>query len=205
MRSRLLLLLVLVLAGCGDLLFYRAGQDYFPLVQGTGWTYSEAGFAAYDSVAGDTVVLGRTAVVVLRDFAPEFWLRAPTELRRYIRRTLSAGGEEYVLEERFGLEYQLPLVEGAGWGESFSDTVVVLGNDSVPVRDSVSARVTAIEDVDVPAGSFSQCYRVEFYREFQGSDTTVEQYTEWLAPGVGVVRRLSGAADRVLTGFHIGP
>ena len=204
MRYRLAAAAALLTLACSDMVLFRAGQDYFPLVNGTTWGYTEGGFASYDSVAGDTAVLGRTAVVVLRDFAPEFWLSSPAELRRYVRRTVTLGGQEYVLEERFGLEYQLPLVAGTGWAEVFYDTVAVLGNDSIPVRDSMAARVTAVEDVETPAGSFFDCYRVEFYRSFAGSDTLTEQYTEWLAPGVGVVRR-TGAADRVLTGYRIGP
>ncbi len=205
MRFRLVILAALLALACSDMVLYRAGQDYFPLVPGSYWAYEQGGFAGYDSVARDSVVLGRSAVMVLRDFAPEFWLRAPTELRRYIRRTVTLGGREHVIDERWGLEYRLPLVVGAGWAESFSDTVVVLGNDSIAVRDSVAARVTAVEDIETAAGSFFDCYRVEFYREFFATDTVVEQYTEWLAPGVGVVRRTGAAADRVLTGFRIGP
>jgi hypothetical protein len=205
MRYRLAALAALLSLACSDMILFRAGQDYFPLVPGSYWGYEAGGFASYDSVAGDTAVLGRSARVVLRDFAPEFWLVSATELRRYVRRTVTLGGQEYVLEERFALEYVLPLVEGASWAESFADTVAVLGNDSVTVRDSVAARVTAVEPVDVRAGGFHECYRVEFYREFAGTDTVVEQYTEWLAPGVGVVKRTGAAVDRALTGFRIGP
>ena len=181
--------------------FFRAGQDYFPLQDGTRWTYDDAGFTSIDSVAGDSMVLGRNAVVVLRDFAPEMWLKNQTEIRKYVRRTVIRGGAEYVLEERYGLEYQVPLVKGAAWSESFEDTVILMGTDSVFVQDSVAAIVAAIEDVTTPAGTFVQCYRVDFYRVVRTDTTATLQYQEWLAPGVGVVRR----GERVLTSYRIGP
>lgn len=181
--------------------FFRAGQDYFPLVQGTRWTYDDGGFTSMDSVAGDSSVLGRRAVKVLRDFSPELWLKSNSEVRRYVRRTVLRAGSEYVLEERYGLEYALPLVVGMGWSESFRDTVVLLGTDSVFVLDSIAASVAAVEDLATPAGTFVQCYRLDVYRVVRTDSVAVEQYQEWLAPGVGVVKR----GERVLTGFSTGP
>lgn len=204
MCFRRLLLTALTVLACSDMILWRAGADYFPLVTGSSWRYESGGFASFDSVAGDSVVLGRSARLVLRDFAPELWLADQSEVRRYDRRAAVIGGQEYVLLERWALVYRLPLVTGAGWGESFADTVVVLGSDSIVVRDSFSARVSAIEDVVVPAGSFAQCYRIEFYHEYTGIDTVAEQYTEWLAPGVGVVRRTGAGSERVLTDWRIG-
>jgi hypothetical protein len=194
------------LAGCGDMTFYRAKSDYFPLVPGSRWTYRDAvGDTSIDSVIGDSWVAGRACVVVFRDYAPEYWTKQPTALRRFTRLTANVGGQEYVLEERYGLAYALPLVEGATWTESFRDTVVLLGTDTVFLKDSVAGRVAAIEDINTPAGAFIQCYRVETYREVEAADASyTADYTEWLAPDVGLVKRKSGTDGRELTGYAPG-
>ncbi len=190
------------LSGCGDMLMYRAGQDYFPLVSGSSWTYEPA---RVDSVGPDSTVAGRRATVVFRDFAPEFWLKTATEVRQLVRRTVIRSGREYVLEEQYRLVYALPLVVGRSWAESFRDTVILLGTDTVPVFDSVWARVVGAEDIATPAGEFCQCYRVDSRRILQADTSLVETRTEWLAPGVGVVRAETGASVTLLRDYHIGP
>jgi len=206
MRSKhCVALLGLCLLACSDMTIFRAGHDYFPLTSGTRWTYNDAGFTSIDSVGGDSTVGGRNAIIVFRDFSPEFWLKGPTEIRRFARRSVIRAGAEYVLEERYGLEYQLPLVKGATWEECFRDTVVLMGTDTVFVKDSVSARVAGTENVETQAGTFVECYQVDFYREVQTDTAATTQYSEWLAPGVGVVKRRTGTEERVLTEYQIGP
>jgi hypothetical protein len=205
MRSSLIAALVLLSGlSCSDMLLYRASQDYFPLVDGSRWSYQAGAFTSTDSVAGDSAVADRSCIVVLRNFAPEFWVKSPTEVRRLMRRTVILGGQEQVLEERYALEYSLPLVEGAAWSEAFRDTLVLLGTDTVLVRDSLICRVTGIEDVSTPAGTFAQCYSIDVRREMHDVADSVAQYTEWLAPGVGVVRRVFGTDSMVLTGYQVG-
>jgi hypothetical protein len=194
--------LVVVVSGCSEMLLYRAGQDYFPLVSGSRWTFEPD---RVDSVGRDTALAGRRATVVYRDYAPEFWLKTATEVRRLVRRTVIRSGSEYLLEEQYGLEYCLPLVEGAEWAESFRDTVVLLGTDTVAVFDSVWARVVAVEDLTTPAGWFLQCYRIDFNRIVQADTNFTESRTEWLAPGVGVVRRTADGQTAELRDYHIGP
>ena len=123
--------------GCDDMTFYRARSDYFPLVPGSRWTYDVAGNTAIDSVVGDSAVDGRACVVVLRDYAPEYWTKQVTEVRQFTSLVASRGGQDYVLEERYRLVYALPLVEGATWSESFRDTIVLMGTDTVFLKDSL--------------------------------------------------------------------
>jgi len=192
-------------AGCGDMTFYRAKSDYFPLVPGSRWTYEAAGYTAIDSVVGDSSVAGRACVVVLRDYAPEYWTKQLTAVRQFVHLSANRGGQEYVLEERYRLVYALPLVEGATWDESFRDTVVLMGTDTVFLKDSVSGRVAAIEDVETPAGTFIQCYRVEIHREVAAAELSfTADYSEWVAPGVGLVKRRTGTEEQVLTGYEPG-
>lgn len=195
----------LLALSCSDLLLFRADSDYLPLADGSEWRYVAGGDTTYVDVAGDSLIAGRTCTVLRRDFVPEFWLKEQSAAYRYYRRTALRGGNEYVLEERFGLVYLLPLIDGNSWQSVFTDTVVILGTDTVPVYHKLEAHVASIEDVATPAGLFSQCYRLDFDEEFRDLDTTVTSYSEWLAPGVGVVKRMSGADEQVLAWYRIGP
>ena len=194
-----------LLAGCDDMTFYRAKSDYFPLLPGSRWTYDVAGNTAIDSVVGDSAVDGRPCVVVLRDYAPEYWTKQATEVRQFTNLVANRGGQDYVLEQRYRLVYSLPLIEGATWSESYRDTVLLIGTDTVLVKDSLASHVAAIEDITTPAGTFIQCYRVETYRDVEAVELSfTDNYTEWLAPGIGLVKRVTGAEEKVLTGYEPG-
>jgi len=195
----------LLLLSCSDMTFYRAKSDYFPLVPGSRWTYDVAGNTAIDSVVGDSAVNGRACIVVLRDYAPEYWTKQITEVRQFTSLVANRGGQDYVLEQRYRLVYALPLIEGVTWSETYRDTVVLTGTDTVLLKDSLSGRVAAIEDVTTTDGTFVQCYRVETYREVEAAELSfAEDYIEWLAPGVGLVKRVTGTEERTLTGYEPG-
>jgi hypothetical protein len=182
---------------------YRAKSDYFPLVPGSRWTYDVGGNTAIDSVVGDSAVDGRTCVVVLRDYAPEYWTKDVTGVTRLTSLIANRGGQDYVLERDYRLLYALPLVLGSAWHSMYTDTVVVQGTDTVPVKDSIAGRVTAIEDVATPAGTFIQCYRVDTHREVAAAElSSTTDYSEWLAPGVGLVKRVTGTDSLVLTNYR---
>jgi hypothetical protein len=193
-----------LLSGCSDMTFYRAKSDYFPLVSGSRWTYDVAGNTAIDSVSGDSAVDGRPCIVVLRDYSPEYWTKQVTEIRQFTSLVANRGGQDYVLEERYRLVYSLPLIQGATWSESYRDTVVLMGTDTIFVKDSLASHVAAIEDITTPAGTFIQCYRVETYRDVEAADSFTDNYTEWLAPGVGLVKRVTGTEEKTLTDYEPG-
>lgn len=206
--SRRILIVLAVgalLSGCSDMTFYRAKSDYFPLVPGSRWTYNVADNTAIDSVVGDSAVDGRACVVVLRDYSPEYWTKQLTEVRQFTSLVANRGGQDHVLEERYRLVYALPLIEGATWSESFRDKIVLTGTDTVFLKDSLRGQVAAIDSVATEAGAFIECYRVETHREVEAAELSfTEDYTEWLAPGVGLVRRVTGTEERVLTNYEPG-
>jgi hypothetical protein len=193
-RTAFVGLLAVLAAGCSDMTLFRAKADYFPLWPGSRWTYR----------GGATTVLGRACTVVLTDYAPGYWIKTPTEVRKYERLSVIRSGSEYLLEERFGLRYVLPLVEGSTWEETFLDTIVLMGTDTVFLKDSIGASVSGIEDVETPGGTFLQCYRIEYCRVIHALSDSVETVTEWLAPDVGVVKRRTAGGEQELTGFEPG-
>ncbi|MFO7638218.1 MAG: hypothetical protein R6X14_02785 [bacterium] len=203
---RSLLLAALLLLGCSNLLF-RSGRDYFPLVRGSLWKYFDGTDTCYVEVGRDSLVGGRSGTIVYTDFAPGLWVK-PTpesEVRQWVRRTLLRGGTEHVLEERYALVYLLPLVTGNSWSDEYSDTIIILGTDTLRYRHRLEVRVAAIEPVTVPAGEFEECYRLEFTRTVVAEAESTASYTEWLAPDVGLVRRSSGGRVIELAEYRIGP
>lgn len=188
-----------------DSLLFRAGQDYFPLVPGSEWRYAVGTDSVVVTVdTAPAVAANRACVRLYRDLAAQYWVKGSSEvLRLYTRTEILPQGED-TIEHRFGLVYELPFVEGATWQTTFRDTVVVLGTDTIFFAHSLSGRVAAIEDVAVPAGGFSDCYRLELFEEVICRDTTRSQWTEWLAPGVGIVKRRSGTTEELLTSYRKG-
>ncbi len=197
--------LLLLTLSCQDMTVYRSGEDYFPLADGSQWKYLVDGDTTYREVLGDSSIGGRIAIILAEDFVPAFWIKEPTRVFRYYHRTCNRGGEDYTIEARYGLVYRLPFVAGTGWETEFADTVVLLGTDTIPVYHRLEARVAAVESVATPAGTFYDCYRLEMTELVQATDTSSLTWTEWLAPGAGLVRRLSGSEDIVLAEYRIGP
>ncbi len=206
MYSRAPLLLAILLSlSCTDMLVHRSSQDYFPLARQSQWKYLLGTDTTYVEVLGDSSVGGRTATIVAVDFAPTFWHKQPTRIQKFFLRTVNVSGRDYILEQRYRLVYLLPLVEGNTWEEEFSDTIVVLGTDTVFYYHKLAARVSGIDSVPTPAGTFHDCYRVDFTEEVREFDSTAVAYTEWLAPGVGLVKRVTGTEEQVLAEYRIGP
>lgn len=211
--------LVLCLS-CTDMTVYRSSQDYFPLVlprtdeagvdhPGSWWKYLTDYDTTYYDVVGESAVGGLTATVMTVDYDREhalLWVREPTRIIRFFHYDTTIGGHDYTFEQRYGLVYLLPLVEGSSWYDEYRDTVLVLGTDTVFYYRRLDARVAAVEEVGTPAGSFSQCYRLEFREERRGLDSTTVSYTEWLAPGVGLVQSQPGSsAPRPLAQYEVRP
>ncbi|MEO0080585.1 MAG: hypothetical protein ABIK44_07925 [candidate division WOR-3 bacterium] len=185
----------LLLCACSDTTLYRAGRDYFPLIPGSEWRYQFGTDTTYLSVdSSQQVIQGQTCTVLYRNFAPEYWTKGLTEVRKFF---VLASGYGETLEARFGLVYQLPLVLGSVWQDEFFDTLLVRG-DTIYFSHSLAGRVAAIEAVSTLAGTFYDCYRLDFQEQVVDPETTTTQFTEWLAPGVGVVKRQTSAGDELL-------
>jgi len=195
----------LIALSCSDMILYRSGEDYFPLVNGSEWKYTCGDDTSYVEVAGDSFVGGRTATVVLVDYSPDYWYREPTQARRFFCRTKNVGGFEDTLEARYGLVYMFPFVEGDSWQETFEDTIIILGTDTISYYHRLKAVVADIEDISVPAGTFGQCYRLDFTEEIHDPDVDTMRYSEWLAPGVGLVKRTTDTREEQLAEYRIGP
>ncbi len=199
--SGLSLLLVGLITGCSERVLFRAGRNYFPLSAGRSWKYALGNDTVYVEVRGDTAVLNRVCIQVDRNFAPEYYITSPNEVRKLIVITRPRPGGEDTVEFRFGLLYWLPPVLGNRYQDRF-DTTLISGPDTIAFTHLLDVRVGEIETVTVPAGEFEDCYRLEFSETIVSEDTTVINWVEWLAPDVGVVKRSTGAGDELLVEYR---
>ncbi|MEN9979342.1 MAG: hypothetical protein ABIK38_03240 [candidate division WOR-3 bacterium] len=199
--SGLLLLLAGLIIGCSERVLFRAGRNYFPLTAGRSWKYAAGNDTVFVEVRGDTAVLNRGCIQVDRNFAPEYYITSPNEIRKLIVTTIPRPGGEDTVEFRFGLLYWLPPVLGNRYQDQF-DTTLISGPDTIAFTHLLDVRVSGVETVTVPAGEFEDCYRLEFTEITVSEDTTVINWVEWLAPDVGVVKRSTGSGDELLVEYR---
>jgi hypothetical protein len=195
---------VLLIVSCNDdWLLYRAGNDYFPLKNGSRWEYAKNGTITAVEVLTDTTAYGQSSSHLIRNFADEYWLKDNGDVKNLILRTVNYGGTDYTLQENWLLEYRLPFVVGNYWSDVFTDTVVILG-DTFRLHQMIWRKVVEIADLSVPAGSFFQTYKLEFSETFMLNDST-EQYSgyEWFAPGIGLIKRIINNSEEVLIDYSV--
>lgn len=193
--------LVLFLTGCklNDGVLRRSAANYFPLDSGSEWRYDVGGTSSLVQVWGDSLVDNSPVTVVLRDYEEEYWLESQGDVSRFVDTVVNLGGTDYPLEQRFRRFYVLPFVLGNSWSDDFDTTAVIMG-DTFRYRHDIDGKVAAIDTVTVPAGSFTDCYEVDLNELVAVNDSETNTSTrEWYAPDVGLVKRIRGSSEELLT------
>jgi hypothetical protein len=185
----------LVVGGCSmDPMVYRIASNYVPVEEaGNSWEYEiSTGGTSVVSIEGEGAILGRDCLLVLVNFENTYWYRDEDQFDMYVK-TNYLYNEEFTIEERWAKHLVLPLVLGNTWSDQFEKTTLVYGQP-VTRRTMMNARVTAIQDLVLPAGKFEQCYVVRLetigvtetpYGNGWVDSLFVEEY---YAPDVGLVR-----------------
>ena len=168
--------------------------DHFPLAAGRRWTYeSNLGeVSSWVEVSGNECrVLSTSSALDTEQkmvLAPEGVYLLATKSKVY-----------FVKSERTYqpplLRLPLPLKVGRTWNWSGKETV-----DGEEIRTIVTGSVEAEEKVTAPAGEFT-CLRVKV--DTACSDGTTASSTQWLAPGVGIVKASIAIDAGGLSGFLI--
>lgn len=198
MRAALALIaLAFAVNGCGaNPLLKAAASDYAPVRLGSAWTYQSLDAAT--TLQRDVIAAG--PYNGLEAFTLATVVNGGPASLSYIA---FDNGEMKQHDPTLGwiLFRRLPLVSGGKWPVPTANPLV-----------TATTVVDGIENVDVPAGSFSACFRVrsrtETFNPGSGLTSTAESLA-WAAPGVGDVRYGSIAADGsetitfVLTGYSI--
>lgn len=188
--------------GCGqDHIVLRATGDYFPLRIGNYWKYEDAvtKIPRIVEVKADSVVFGRSCTVVEDNFKESYWIKSEGWVEKFIVNTITRYGDEDTLEQAYRVFYLLPFVVGNTWSDTFADTVVVL-TDTIVFHHAIEVTVAGIEDVN----DFTDTYKVETVEtQSQNDSTETRATTEWLAPGIGIVKRVGEGVDELLIEYQV--
>jgi len=186
-----------------DWILYRASSDYFPLRNGDWWKYETQNITKLVEVQGDTFVNNQPCIHLFNAYEDEYWTDDNGNMRKLNLRTVNYGGTDYVLENEWLLQYKLPFVLGSLWSDVFTDTVVILG-DSYRLKHNIIRKVVQIEDLNIPAGTFFQAYKIEYNETFTFNDS-IENYSgfEWFAPGVGLIKKVINNSETILTDYSV--
>jgi hypothetical protein len=154
-------------------------------------------------VISDTNAFGISCSYLTRNFADEFWTKNNSEVKKLSIRTVNFGGTDYTIQEVWAVQYHLPFVLGNYWSNTYNDTATVLG-DTYYTSQTITRKVVAVEDVNVPAGSFLQTYKLECIENVTINDST-EQYSgfEWYAPGLGLVKSIINNTTKELIDYSV--
>lgn len=184
-------------------IFLRASKDYFALQSGNTWQYEIGGVVKIVKVEHDTVINNISTRIVTIDFQNQYWQKNQSNIKKLSLRQVNYNGNDYTIEQAWLTQYQLPFILGNSWSDTFADTVDLFG-DTYYIRETITRQITAIEDVNVPAGSFFETYRIDFIETCQINDS-LEYYSgsEWFAPGVGLIKRTANQTQQVLTEYTI--
>ena len=165
------------------------------------WEYDVQGAIEVDSVVGETIAYGVNCIHYLRNYGDEYWIKNDGEVKKLELRTINVGGTENTIEQTWLLQYRLPFILGSYWTETFSDTVVVLG-DTYRISQTVSRSVKEINDISVNVGMFIQTYKIEYFETITINDS-IEQHQgyEWFAPNVGLVKKIINGITTQLAAY----
>jgi hypothetical protein len=190
-------LIIVTVLGCTSVtgIIERASSDYLRLEAGNRWTYLKNGTdTIYREVLGDTLIFGDTALIVDLDGSQEYVEIFDEGVLRYERHEAYRGGDEVLLEERYALWIETPLVLDNVWSDTFH-TIRAFGADSFVYTHGIEGRVEEIVELTVAGGTYNEVYRVEMtdwihLEAPDGTQDELEERVDYYAPDVGLVKRL---------------
>jgi hypothetical protein len=191
-------ILVMLVSGCD-----QQTLDYFPLGNKLRWEYS-----IQQTVNGKNEELKAIFINLPKKRVNNIFIyprKSASGEIYYFRKTPQAIFYTNNPDETGGIVMNYPLEQGIRWQadssihllasrhESFSGDEAYISLDEAITLDYTVHNTS--ETVDVPAGRFTECVRIEAsgkiavnVRTF-GIDTIVIEQIEWYAPGVGLVKR----------------
>ena len=159
-------------------------ENLFPLAVGNYWVYEGkicnwycSDSEIWEEIIGNDTLSDGTSVFVKRkifrdrdatfsDTAISYLKFEGNELREYLDKNYSC---------QFKILLKVPLRIGAEWN---IDSCFCRG---CPVELAITDSVEAVENIDVPAGNFKNCYRIVTGKVFYPD-------TRWFAPYIGITK-----------------
>jgi hypothetical protein len=210
MRRLCPLLPVLLLAACGsNPLFLRLGADYYPVTSiGSQWEYEvEGGGYVITSVVDQTVVGERSCYRLQTGADYSYWSGEDGRLDHYEDHTVIFNGFEVPVFQAWVTYLDWPLCIGA----SRIDSVTTYATSQGVTISHSWRRETMVAGIGT-FGQWDECYLLE--QEERTIDwvqtggfapeTVVVNRSLWLAPDVGLVRKVTPDSTLTLTSFVPG-
>lgn len=208
--KRLLPLSVLLLAACGsNPLYLRLGADYYPVTTvGNQWEYEvEGGGYLITAVIDQTVMGERTCYRLQTGAGYSYWAGEEGGLDHYEDHRVVFNGYEVPVFQAWVTYLDWPLCTGASRVDSASTFVTAQGV-TISHRWRRETTVSGIGQL----GSWDECYilqqqeRTIDWVQTGGfaPETLLVERTIWLAPDVGMVRKVTPDSTITLTSFTPG-
>lgn len=173
-------------------------EEYYPLAEGNSWTYlatrDKGTLEKVIKVQGTELVNGLQTKKI-----------GPAENEYKCIRIEQDGIKEYKnLDEDISVNFipARPIFPNIEMGEAraYSVNFLIYNNKSIEIdkgSDRGRCSLQAVEDLDVPLGRFTACLRFLSTSDWQPLDSlsVKSSCTFWLAPGVGVVKRVCVSAE----------
>jgi len=168
-------------------------SDYFPLLQGSTWTYQTSGGAPMTlTVDGTETICGIDSIRLdSSEGSHTYWISDETGISM----------TRYVFPDGSYNEWCTPLkmspAQSYLGAQSLEPMTGVIGSPYGPfgtLTGWTQFVVKSVEDVTVPAGTFSNCYRTTFtltYTESSSGGNGIRIEETWFAKDVGMVKRIN--------------
>ncbi len=202
MRRTGMIVVLLIFAATGCAFAYNVA-DYMPMVVGVNWTYQDSSESGFDTtltrIAGTATMLGYlTHIFIDSSIVTDTVDTSYMQLRSdgfYSLFTFEDGDTNFLAQ----LVVPNPFNIGDNWTVFLLDSTWDEGLYTYSQHIEMNGVAVALEPVNVPAGSFSNCIKITMtglYTIFvlMGSDTmysdegSIGEHTIWLAEGVGPVK-----------------
>lgn len=168
-------------------------KNYFPLAQGNSWTYlmidniKESGYYDTYVIRGKEIVNGVETVKMLRPDGEYECIAADSEGIKLYKEVYE---DEY---EIFNPPLMLLPNIGIGESRSYLFNAEIYSKEKAKKKKGIhqyEIAIDSVEDVEVSAGKFSNCLKVQKTHTWKEEDGSHGEaiFTVWFAPGVGKVK-----------------
>jgi len=187
-----LILLLLLIVGCGNNIIERSAGDYFPYTAGNWWRYNNT--SSYDpqtifvEVEPLDTLLQIECYPVTFSGVASYYAFGNTGIREYVKVVYTFAGTEYAVLQGFVKRIVTPLVSGFNFADSLADSLNIAGA-WIKGKYETRGLISEYREDEL----YGNVYKISFsIREtvVTPETTTVRDrnLTEYYAPGVGLVR-----------------
>lgn len=199
-----ILLLALFISFCADNhIVQRAAEDYFPLRADYSWRYANENDTVLVEVEPTDTILQVECFPVSYNGVVQYLTKSDDAVSKYIRKIYNYAGNDHTIIEDFVVRIELPLISGNSYEYYLADSIYVVGQ-WIKAEYRISAAV-----VDFTYDSdYGDVYEINLLtiESVLTPDTSIvdtSEYTEYYAPGVGMIRFVDGTSEYHLIEHNI--